>query len=176
LPESGRIYLLGGGLNDFLAFREESLHVLFKKKPVGYAPEPTPRRGVVEHVSHSSQTIHAREQMIVIKPKKSTPNLRIAKRPRAIIRRNPAGQPLADSEMGRLPSDFLPEFHLSVGDAAHRPLLCPGGGLHMYVHVPRQIEAALDGSPDRGFDHNNRHINSVNREIVKIPDHPSSSH
>jgi hypothetical protein len=59
---------------------------------------------------------------------------------RAIEDGDPAGQALADAEVGGLPGDFFAEADQARGDSGDGALVGPGGRPHVKVDVAREVE------------------------------------
>src|SRR5439155_10879177 len=93
-----------------------------QEQEVRATPEPTQRRLVIEYIPHDRLfRLAANEEVVVIEAPEGTSHLGIAKMIRAIEQRNPACQPLPDSEVGRFPSNFLAETDQTADDASNRP-------------------------------------------------------
>ena len=96
-------------LNGSIPRLEQSPQVALENENVREPAKPAERRFIVEAIHHTCRcaVFHRKKEMVVVHPAKRSGDLRIAKMPRWIERRDADGQALPDEKMRSLPSYFL---------------------------------------------------------------------
>ena len=81
--------------------------------------------------------------MVVIEPRESASDQAIAEMPRAVERRDSAGELLLETEVSGAPRHFVTERKEAGRPPAYRALAGRGGGANVRVDAAGEVEAAF---------------------------------